>query len=109
MSENLKPAKVTLNGRAASDLLQMMEEVKNWDRFVDITPSKLASWVISRYFFLAFRREKKIIGKAHFNHQKYLQEALKKASCEEEFRAALAVAMKQVGRKRRKKIQAPKA
>ena len=105
MNENRKPVKVTLNGQAAHELQQMMEEVKNWDRFVELTPSKLASWVISRYFFLAFKREKKIIGKAHFNHQKHLKEALKTATTEEELRAALTVAMKQVGRKRKRKAQ----
>ena len=100
MNKEIKPMKVTLNAGAAGDLLQMMEETKNGDKFVDLTPSKLASWIVSRYFQQAFRREKKIIGKAHFNHQKHIKEALKKASSEEELRAALAAAMKQVGRKR---------
>ncbi|MCY4644612.1 MAG: hypothetical protein OXB88_08340, partial [Bacteriovoracales bacterium] len=86
-----------------NDLLQMMEEVKDRDRFVELTPSKLASWVVSRYFSLAFKREKKIIGRAHFNHQKHIKEALKKATTEEELRAALASALKQVGRKRKRK------
>ena len=106
MSENMKSVKVTLRGLAASQLFQMMEDIKDGNQFIILTPSKLSSWIISRYFDSAFKREKLIMRKAHFNHQGHLKEALKKASTEEELRAILAAAMKQVGKNGKRKVQA---
>ena len=101
MSENInKPIKVLLDAKAAGSLLQMIEEVKALEEgdFVQITTSKLVSWIISRYRQSSFKRDKAAIKRAHFNYQKQLKEALKSVSDEEELRVALSSVMKQVGR-----------
>ena len=101
-----RPGKVLLDGQAANNLLQMLEEAKAGEngQFVQLTPSKLASWIVSRYRQSAFKRDRVAIRKAHFNHQKHLKEAIKMATTEEELRATLAAAMKQVGRVRKRKV-----
>ena len=102
MSESLKSSKVLLGGQATKDIFEMIAEIKTGEKFVQTTPSKLTSWIVSRYRSNAFGQDRQAIRKAHFNHQKALQEALKGAASEEEFRAACAQAIKQIGRKTQK-------
>ena len=103
MNKNLKLSRVLLDAQAVKDIFEMIVESKTGQEFVEITPSKLASWIISRYRSNVFNRDKEIITQAHFNHQKALRHALKGANSEDELRAICMQTMKQVGKKRKKK------
>ena len=103
MNKNLKSSRVLLDTQAVKDIFEMIVESKTGQEFVEITPSKLASWIISRYRSNVFNRDREIITQAHFNHQKALRHALKGASSEDELRAICMQTMKQVGKKRKKK------
>ena len=97
----MKQKKILLDFQATSDLLQMLEEVKEGSLFVQLTPSKLVSWIVSRYRERFFCREKVSIRKAHFNHKKHLREALKSVNSEDELKDALSDVMRKVGRRKR--------
>ena len=99
-----KQRKVLLDGPASSNLLAMVEEVKAGDRVLQLTPSKLASWIVSRYWRMAFKGDKKMIRKAHFDYLKNLKEALKATTTDKELRSALAVAIKKVGNRSKQKL-----
>ena len=89
-----KPIRVLLDSQAAGDILAMAVESKG--KFVEVTPSKLVSWIVSRYRSKAFGQDREAIKRAHFNHRKALAQALKGAASEEELRAVCAQAMKRV-------------
>ena len=98
-----KAIRVLLSEQASEDILAMIGDCRG--EFVEITPSKMASWVISHYRKNAFEKGKKAAIEAHYNHRKALAHALKAARSEEELRAICTRAMKRVGRKQRPKKQ----
>ena len=95
--------RILLDKVAANNLLEMLEEIKAGGDSIKITPSKLASWIVARYRKTTYKREIETIKRAHFDHQKYLKKALRGATTEEELREALTKAMRQVGRKSKRK------
>ena len=101
MKEGGQESRVLLDKEASHDLFEMVEEVKVGGSFVQITPSKLASWIITRYRRRSYHKEKSVVARAHFDHQKHLKESLKSATTKEQLRETLAEAMRQVGRKRK--------
>ena len=104
MTENKsKPMRIPLSAKANSDLQQMMSEAKGKESSIDLTPSQLASWVLSRYFKTAFHRDRNLIRNEHFNPRKHLKEALSSASNDEEFNDILRSTINRVNEINRKK------
>jgi len=110
VSKNQNTGRIILNEEAKSSLLQMLESLKGDGEYLKITPSKLTSWVVNRYFITSFEKEKKIIEKDHFNSKGYLRNVLKGIEGEDDLEKALQTALARVnrtknrpGRKRKEK------
>ena len=101
-----KPSRVLLNEQAARDLFEMEAEVKQGSGHVQLSPAQLASWIVSRYRQTAFKRDRETIRRAHLDHRKSLQEAIKTVTSKEHLQEALALAMKQMrGQRKRRKAR----
>jgi len=103
MSQSLKTGRVLLDIEARKHILEMEADLKHSDRFIQINPSMLTSWIVTRYKKTAYQREKEVIKKEHFNHQKYIKEAFKNAKSEDELKDALSNVIRKVGTKKRRK------
>ena len=106
MNKNLKSSRVKLDTQSGQyRIFEMIVEYKTGQEFVAITPSKLASWIISRYRSNVFNRDREIISQAHSNHQKKLRYCPQKSDLASMnmSKAICMQTMKQVGKKRKKK------
>ena len=71
---NTPTSRVTLEKEAQESLAKMLSELKREGRFIKISPSKLASWIILCFAQKDFSKQKDKIIKAHFSSKAYLKD-----------------------------------
>lgn len=71
----IKSGRIILDEGAKLALSSMYEEIKS-ESCVKITPSKLASWIVSEYQKRYFKRDHKIIINKFFNTREYIKKIL---------------------------------
>ena len=70
---NTPTSRVTLEKEAQESLAKMLSELKREGRFIKISPSKLASWIIVWFGEKDFLKQKGNMIKAHFSSKAYLK------------------------------------
>ena len=70
---NTPTSRVTLEKEAQESLAKMLSELKREGRFIKISPSKLASWIILYFVKKDFPKQKNKLIKAHFSSKAYLK------------------------------------
>jgi len=83
--ENFK-GRLNLSAKASEALLFMVQQLKEENSHIQMSPSKLCSWVIENYVRDHFSADAKRIIEAHFNPKRYLIETLKQAKTENEIK-----------------------
>ena len=101
MQPKTRGNRVLLNPKAMDDLLEMKRGIEEGEDFVTVTPSLLASCIITRYRESRYKRDKGAIKSEFFDHRKSLASTLKGARTEKELRDVLARAVKKIGRKQK--------
>jgi len=73
MEKNKRAYKITPDEETQTILKNLIKEIKDNEKFVKITPSKLVSWIIKKYYPKNLNRDMSIIAKDHFNSKEYLK------------------------------------
>ena len=81
--------RIDLTVKASEAINFMVSQLKEESSHVQISHSKLCSWIIENYVRDHFSSESKRIIENHFNPKRYLTEMLKGARTEDEIREAL--------------------
>ncbi len=81
--------RVDLSAKASEAINFMVNQLKEESSHVQISHSKLCSWIIENYARDHFSSESKRIIENHFNPKRYLTEMLKGAKTENEIMEAL--------------------
>ena len=88
--------RVLLDSDAYASLENMLEALKGSGDFVKINPSKLVSWIITKFEAESFERNKAQIIQDHFNSKEYLKHVTQRISSEDDLEAILKVALDKV-------------
>ena len=94
-------ARITLDEEASVRLFEMCEEIKKANRFVGISPSRLASWITKFFHGEDFEAQKAKIGDDHLNRRKWLNNALKRAN-DGDMEGVLREALGEMAKKKRR-------
>ena len=97
MSEAFK-GRLNLSSKAAEALTFMVQQLKEENAHVQISQSKLCSWIVETYVRNYFSSDAPRIIQEHFNPKRYLTEMLKKATTGEEIKQLFDTAMLQGGK-----------
>ncbi len=68
----LKSGRIILDEGANTALSSMYDELKN-EACIKITPTKLSSWIIQKFYQSYYKQYKTKITKEHFNSKEYLK------------------------------------
>lgn len=79
--------KLSLTQKASESLHYMVNELKEENPYIKISPSRVASWIIDDYVKNRFSSEMPKIIESHFDHKRYLTEILKTAKTGDEIKA----------------------
>ncbi|MBK24497.1 MAG: hypothetical protein CME70_10935 [Halobacteriovorax sp.] len=71
----LKSGRIILDEGAKSALSSMYDELKN-EACIKVTPAKLSSWIIQKFYQSYYRQYKTKIIKEHFNSKEYLKKVV---------------------------------
>ena len=96
MQTKRKSNKISLNKEAAENLAEMLERLTDGESYVKVTPSQLASSIISRYRETGFTRDKQKLKKEFFDHKAHLKSAIIDARDDEELKRLLAKVAKNI-------------
>lgn len=99
--------RVLLDSDAYASLENMLEALKGSGDFVKINPSKLVSWIITKFEAESFERNKAQIIQDHFNSKEYLRDLATKIQSSDNAADVLAAALQKI-QLRSKKINVKK-
>lgn len=99
--------RVLLDSDAYASLEKMLEALKGSGDFVKINPSKLVSWIITKFETESFERNKAQIIQDHFNSKEYLRDLATKIQSSDNAAEVLAAALQKI-QLRSKKINVKK-
>ena len=68
-----KPSRIVLEKPAQESLAKMLIAIREEGKFVKVSPSRLASWIILHFETKHFPKQKDSIIKAHFSSKTYLR------------------------------------
>ena len=85
----MQTTRINLNERAAGELAAMVEQVKKEGECVKVSPSALASWIVSHFFGSSFEKRKGEIVEAHFDRRAYLKGLVRSDRTDEEVEGAI--------------------
>lgn len=105
--KNQNLLRVLLEPEAKSSLEKMLEALKKNGDFVKINPSKLASWIITKFENESFEKHKTKIMQDHFNSKEYLLDLATKIQSSDNAADVLASALQKI-QPRSKKINVKK-
>ena len=100
---NTPTSRVTLEKEAQENLAKMLSELKREGRFIKISPSKLASWIILCFAQKDFSKQKDKIIKAHFSSKAYLKSVAHSLEDSPDLEAILKETLKGISLKRKSK------
>jgi len=73
--DKIKSGRIILDVKGKDALSSMYNEIKT-EKCVKITPAKLTSWIIQKFYLRYFRQYKTKIAKEHFNSKEYLKKVI---------------------------------
>jgi hypothetical protein len=88
----LKSGRIILDEGAKTALSSMYDEIRDQE-CVKVTPAKLSSWIIQKFYSSYFRQHKAKITKDHFNSKEYLKGIMKNVGEEENLEEILRKAL----------------
>jgi hypothetical protein len=106
--KNQNHLRVLLDADAHSSVEKMLEALKGSGDFVKINPSKLVSWLITKFETESFEKHKSQIIQEHFNSKEYLRDLSTKIQSSDNAADVLATALQKI-QLRSKKINVKKA
>ncbi|MDB5038386.1 MAG: hypothetical protein JWQ35_1914, partial [Bacteriovoracaceae bacterium] len=89
--------RMNLDEKASQSLLVMVKELKISHPDIQISPSKLCSWIIENYIDDHFAKESLRIARDHFSPKRYLASIMRTATTDQDIREALKKAVLQIG------------
>ena len=100
---NPKPSRVVLDQESQEHLDKMLLVLRSGGDCVKISPSKLASWIISHFAKRDFPKQKKRIIQNHFNPKAYLRSIAKNLRESDDLEAVLKETLTQIKPRKRRK------
>ncbi len=91
----LKSGRIILDEGAKTALSSMYDEIRDQE-CVKVTPAKLSSWIIQKFYSSYFRQHKAKITKDHFNSKEYLKGIMNNVSDEENLEEILRKALSNI-------------
>lgn len=89
-------ARIGLDPAAQQAVTQMIDALKEQEDHVRINPSRLVSWIVTRYAASHFEADRAEIIKRHFDSKEYLKTAIKGVSSVQEMEQVLKSALSRV-------------
>lgn len=102
-------SRVLLDKEAREALDQMLTVLREEGKYIKINPSRLTSWVVSKFAKKYFGKSKSEIVKAHFNSKEYLKDLASNIEEDENPAEILSQALKSIQGKTKKAANAKKA
>ena len=69
-----KPSRIVLEKEAQESLTKMLASIREEGKFIKISPTRLASWIILQFESKHFLKQKDSIIKAHFSSKNLFNE-----------------------------------
>ncbi|NOT77737.1 MAG: hypothetical protein HOP07_01895 [Bacteriovoracaceae bacterium] len=109
--KNKNPLRVLIETDAQESLDEMLINLKGNGNFVRITPSRLLSWIITKFRTESFEKHKNQIIQEHFNSKEYLRDLATKIQNSDDAAILLTAALEKIQMKSKKmkyKTEKPK-
>ena len=81
--------RLTLDGEAKNVVNEMLNQVKQDNPEISMTPSSLTTWILIYFFKKSFNQTKSKIADSHFNPKAFIRSQLKGLDSAEKVEAAL--------------------